>query len=112
MTDCSVPLKATEVDATTRGDGGWENSAPGVRSWGLTGKIMWVDPGTAYQAIAQLFVTQVATSATITGGFTSSNLVGKIRVVEFTEDQNHGDPVSATITLKGCGKPTSGFGSA
>jgi len=104
LTNVTLDMSSREVDATTRANQGWERKMSGLKTWTASGDIVYItgDSG-GYVGLFDAFNNSTELTVQLIGGVTIS---GAAYVTKFSETQNLGEPVKASITITGAGKPT------
>lgn len=95
-------------DATTREDDGWENKAPGLRSWGFSTEVKWDPEDTVLQKIRQAYYSDPPTKlrVKILDEAEGNGPVGQMLVTDFSRSEPLEGIVTVSISMEGCGKPT------
>lgn len=102
--DVGLPLTADEVEASTRGGGGFKQFLAGLIDAGITWTMVWVDGDTDITALRTAFLSRAPIGlAVMTGGIAAAGSEGlwlDVIVTGFDRQEPLNGAVTVAITVK------------
>lgn len=110
--DIQLPKSASEIDATTRADGGWKGKRAGLKEWSITFDCKKDPSDTAWGKMRTAFFAGSALGVSALNGSKGAQGVvginGQVYVTEFADGEPLDDMVTTSVTMVGNGAPTWG----
>ena len=106
VTDLTLDLTKDEIDVTTRGASGWEQTLEGFKKGSISFDMVWDNTNTAFQVLLDAFIANPGTKVAMnvldgaedTTG--SEGLASNMSITGFSRSEPVNGAVTATVTVK------------
>lgn len=96
--------QAEEIDASSKTSGGWKDTIPGLRSWGIDADALVLANDEAYVTLDSCYMNRQPVMVKYVRQ-DGSYWTGKATITDLSESAPHNDVATYTLTLSGIGAP-------